>query len=42
MGSGKFPRHSKCLNGECSICHIPIKYKRDSKCINCAIWGKRR
>jgi hypothetical protein len=39
MGSGKYPRHSRCLDGACRKCKIPIKYKLDPICINCAIWG---
>jgi len=40
MGSGTYPRHSKCLSGTCRKCGIPIKYKKDQICINCAIWNK--
>lgn len=46
MGSGAFPRHSHCSDGECVHCHIKIKKKdtgRDANlCANCASESYRR
>ena len=42
MGSGRFPRHTKCQTAKCARCGTIIKKKlgrRDENyCINCAIW----